>query len=293
MTQLSPFFRLDRLLTIHVLSPFLRRRVSRKPFLPILMYHSISNDPEYRRHPYHWLNTSPTVFREQMQFLAMNNFSVISLEEAIQIFKNRHSYNSKIIALTFDDGYQDFLTEAFPILNEFGFKATVFLPTSFIGKNRLFFNNKPCLTWSEVKQLYEHKIRFGSHTVNHPKLLKLNKTEILNEINLSKRSIENILSDEIQSFSYPYALSEASKDHLNYIKCCLIEFGYTMGVSTRIGCSPIDDDIFLMKRLPVNSGDDLSLLSAKILGYYNWLFGFQFIIKVIKQSPCAAYLANS
>ena len=76
--------RLDRLLTLyffHPLSGILRQKESTR--ISILMYHSISERDEHVPHPYYVTNTRPEVFARQMQFLADNNYKVISLSEAL------------------------------------------------------------------------------------------------------------------------------------------------------------------------------------------------------------------
>jgi hypothetical protein len=82
------------------------------------------------------------------------------------------------VVLTFDDGYRDFSTHAFPILCKYGFSATVFLPTASIGPQPKKFKGKLCLSWKEVKQLFREGVAFGSHTVSHAKLTTLNKDQV-------------------------------------------------------------------------------------------------------------------
>ena len=60
---------------------------------------------------------------------------------------------AKLVAITFDDGFRDFYTEAFPILQRERFSATMFLPTSFIAEQPRQFLSRDCMTWSEVREL--------------------------------------------------------------------------------------------------------------------------------------------
>ena len=79
---------------------------------------------------------------------------------------------ARAVVITFDDGFRDFYTAAFPVMQEHQFTATVFLPTAFIGEDRRSFKGAECLTWEEVRRLRRAGVQFGSHTVNHPRLVE-------------------------------------------------------------------------------------------------------------------------
>src|SRR4030042_4084283 len=156
-----PMFGLDRLITLYLFHPL--KRILPRPNgirIPILMYHSISDEPE-SSHPYFWINTSPKRFAGHMQFLHNNNYKVISLPDAVRIIKSATNHPItqspyppiKYVVLTFDDGYRDFYTEAFPILKEYEFNATVFLATGFISDGALWFKGKRCLPWGEIRDI--------------------------------------------------------------------------------------------------------------------------------------------
>lgn len=260
--------RLDRVISLIIVSTephaYKERRV------PILMYHSVSDRPDEGLHPYYKTNTSPTRFREHMSFLANNGFSAVNLEEAANCLSGQ-SQIKKPVVITFDDGYLDFFHNAWPVLQQYSFPATVFLPTEFIGTSRQQFKSRDTLTWSEVRHLQAAGVSFGSHTASHPQLWDLPATEVESELRTSKSVLEQELGTTIRSFAYPYAFPEQDKEFASNFRCELRTAGYTIGVSTVLGTARQSTDPLLFPRLPVNSEDDQALFRAKLSGAYDWL----------------------
>jgi len=272
-------FRLDRFLTLYFFKYFIKKQSSvLDKQIPILMYHSISDVKEHL-HPYYHVNTSPVIFDAHMKYLHENNYSVINLEDLENCLNTRDS--SKYVVITFDDGFHDFYTTAFPILKKYNFSATVFLPTGFIKNERLSFKNKECMTWGEIRELSREGVIFGSHTVNHPQLKNLSEKEIENEIKSSKNIIEDEIGITVKSFSYPYAFSE-NKEFVIILRELLKKSNYTNGVTTMIGTANKKCDAFFQPRLPANSYDDILFFHAKLQGAYNWLNKPQSFIKRLK-----------
>jgi len=284
--------RIDRLLTIGIGKKLGKLTTNYSDLrIPILMYHSISNEVEKVRHPYFKTSTSPRVFAEHMKFLQENHYVVISLAEAVDIITRKpqpvtrnHSLNTRNpVVLTFDDGFADFNTEAFPILQEYGFCATVFLPTGFISEKRGTFKGIKCLSWEEVQNLAASGVQFGSHTITHRKMRELSWDQIDREIKESKKSIEDRIGTSAASFSYPYAFPEEEQGFKTRLRISLVETGYTNGVTTIIGTATEDDDRLFLRRIPVNSDDDTNLFRAKLAGSYDWVHGLQRGFKLIRQ----------
>ena len=315
------------------------------------MYHSISDDPEPGVSAYYQVNTSPTVFRQHMQFLAEHGYRTITVSELVEKLTTRlEDYRTKglkdygttgprdhqttghaappirhpassiqdrascpqsinpvihqsinparLVCLTFDDGFRNFYTEAFPVLQEHSFTATMFLPTAFIGDTRRRFRpstlnpqpstSRDCLTWSEVAELHRAGIEFGSHTVSHPKLVELPWPEVESEISNSKSEIEARLGAPISSFCYPYAFPQADRQFAHRFTGLLAETGYRCCTTTELGRVHACSDPFRLKRLPANSLDDAALFAAKLDGAYDWLGTIQALSKKLKRSVTRA-----
>ena len=315
--------RLDRVTTLNLVQPFqnfcLRWNSPSSTFqaqLPILMYHSISDDPEAEVHPYYRICTSPKRFGEQMQWLAENDYRGVTLSEGLAALASNPNPRPpgatkpfegslKPVVLTFDDGYRDFYTAAAPILHKHRFTATMFLPTGFIADTRTFFtpstsdlinnqsrhggtkikNARECLTWAEVAELHSQGIEFGSHTVSHPELNGLFWNDVELEIRSSKREIESRLGTPCTTFAYPYAFPSANREFVQAFTALLKNAGVQFGVTTAIGRASHADkekSPLTLKRLPVNSSDDLALFKAKVNGAYDWLGWPQNLSKRVK-----------
>jgi peptidoglycan/xylan/chitin deacetylase (PgdA/CDA1 family) len=273
--------RIDRLATLYVADPLRRCGLTTNASIPILMYHSIACEDEVGVHPYYRTATAPLVFKAQMVSLQNSGFSAVSLAEAIRRLSEPEVAGNSVV-ITFDDGFHNFYTNAFPILDSHGFTATMFLPTAHIGESRLSFKGKECLSWSEVRELQKHGISFGSHTVTHPQLHECDVHSIEQEIVDSKQTIEQKLGCAAQSFSYPYAFPETDANFKGRLREQLSQAGYENGVCTTIGRPGPASDPFFLKRLPVNSDDDTRLFRAKLAGSYDWLATPQYLLKMTK-----------
>lgn len=281
--------RFDRLISTGVVYPALRmmrrlRSPDRVRTLPILMYHSISEDPEPGVAPYYRTVTSPRRFAEHMHYLSDHGWRGVTLQEGLQALQETPVAHDGPgpVAITFDDGFRDFYTRAFPVLNQFGFTATMYLPTAFVGDEHRQFRGRDCLSWAEISETAKAGIEYGSHTVTHPKLVDLPWDAIEAELRDSKSAIEQRLGGPVPAFAYPFAFPQADKAFAAKFCTLVSAAGYQSCVTTGIGRASRDDDPFRLKRLPVNDADDLELLAAKLDGAYDWLAWPQAATKRVK-----------
>ena len=282
--------RIDRLLSIYFFGPLLRvRKQSPGAFISILMYHSVSEDKETGIHPYYRINTSPSRFRDQMRYLRKKGWQVIPLSEAIALPRGAKGDGTqssdgkgRFVVLTFDDGYQDFLTGALPVLQDFGYPATIFLATGFIGKKtRAEFKGRPCLMWEEVRALDRYGVEIGSHTVTHRKLWELQWPEVEGELKGSKQMIEDETGKPVYHFSFPFAYP-ADKRWVSIFREKLAGCGYLSCATTKVGRHHLAQDALSLKRLPINDLDDLQFFEAKLSGGYDWVSTLQALYKPLK-----------
>ncbi|MCR4434425.1 MAG: polysaccharide deacetylase family protein [Clostridiales bacterium] len=159
----------------------------KKEGIPILYYHSVTDNIFGIEE----LSVAPAEFEKQMNYLKKNNYTVITFNE----LKNADSMEKPII-ITFDDGYEDNFTYAYPILKKFGFKATIFLCVSVIDKSQ-FLKSGQIL---QMKDL----INIQSHTMTHDYLSKLTEEKIDTELGESKKILEDLTGKEVDVLAYPY-----------------------------------------------------------------------------------------
>ena len=278
-----PRFRADRLATLYLFRPLgpVFGRVS--PSVPILMYHSISMTDEPRCRPYFRTVTHPRVFRRHLEILARNGYRTATLATAGERLRNSSAAPEKLVVLTFDDGYADFCSEAFPLLSRYSCTASVFLPTSYIANQPRYFGDTACLTWSQVRELHRAGVEFGSHTMTHPQLAELPGAEVERELKASKAEIEDRIGAAVASFAYPFAFPGHRPGFRQTLNRQLSDAGYLAGVCTTVGIASSRSDPFFMERLPVNTLDDDALFEAKLAGAYDWLGQAQRLYKRCKR----------
>lgn len=206
----------------------------------ILMYHSISEAK-------HFAAVTPENFEKQMEALKDDGFNVVSLDRLAEYRKNG-TIPRKTVCLTFDDGYRDNYTVAFPILKRIGFPATVFVITGAIGgtwetRGEIF----DMLSQKEIEDLSASGlIAIEPHTVSHPKLHRVDAEQAEEEIRISKTRLESLTGRPCVHFAYPRGrhndIAEAAAARAG------IEYAYTV----REGFARPEDDDFTLHRNGIN-----------------------------------------
>lgn len=222
----------------------------RVPTTRILTYHSVG----YRDHE---MNVTPETFEAQMAWLAAHA-TVISLRDAAE--------GKPGVALTFDDGYRDNLTQAAPILQRFGFPATVFMVAGCAGTALTPGENPETgrlMTWDELITLASLGIEIGSHGMTHRRLSELSETEQAQEITGSKKLIEDHLGRPIRAFAYPYgSILDYSVTTFALVRTA----GFRYAVSNRYGVVPPGTFPWELRRIWIDTTDSLASFAAKADG---------------------------
>lgn len=219
----------------------------------ILMYHSIDDDS---RDPY---SVSVNDFRQQMLWLVENGFDIVPLSSLVETLQNSgcKSLRKKVV-LTFDDGYQDFVANALPVLLDFKMPATVFLVTHMLGEKASWDKNGAhvqLMSEEEARYIKAQGINLGSHTSAHANLILLNREDLQRQLGDSYKILES-LGESFMAFSYPWG--QWSSETAEFVK----SFGYTcalaVGERTRLAAS----NIFCLPRITMVRNRDLMRFQA-------------------------------
>jgi peptidoglycan/xylan/chitin deacetylase (PgdA/CDA1 family) len=174
------------------------------PLLPrVLMYHSISRQDDYDA-----LCTSPERFKAQMLHLKRHNWRGVSMRELCRAMNTGDARG--LVGLTFDDGYEDFLSTALPTLVTLGFSATLFVVAGMLGEENTWEHRGGptirlrLLDGDGVREISERGMEVGSHTVTHPRLSGLDTEMLAREVGDSRQMLGEIVGTPVEGFSYPY-----------------------------------------------------------------------------------------
>lgn len=234
---------------------------SPRPSVPILMYHSVSDDPGGRNgRP---LTVTPGTFAEHIAYLESEGFSGHSVRELVAALDGRAELGRKPVILTFDDAYRDFHSEALPVLTRHGFSATVYVTTAYLGSsvNPLTGDRKhhrEVLSLEELRELVAAGIECGGHSHTHPQLDDVPAARLAEEVRRPKELLEDGLQAPVETFAYPYGY------HDRAAKEAVAAAGYR--AACRVGnlaCEP-GDDRFALPRLTVRSRTDVRRLGRLV-----------------------------
>ena len=216
--------------------------------IPILMYHRIGERVKASIVPDHYV--PERLFESHIRGLKRRGFRIISLAELHRLFQSKAPNTDKLIAISFDDGFENFYTGGMPILKKHNVTASVFLVADCIGKTNQWCIEQGdvterMMTVEQIQEGREQGVEFGSHTITHPNLPKCTDELAASEIVESKDRIEKMVGFPVDWFSYPYGYY-GDRD-----KKLVEEAGYLGGLSTRRIGNTQQTDRFALGRINV------------------------------------------
>lgn len=211
--------------------------------IPVLMYHSI----DFQRG--NALKLPGEKFRAHMYYLKRSGYTTLSLDEFYACLKGQMVSPEKPVVVTFDDGYADNYIYAFPVLKELNLKATIFMITDYIDTNPAFLNR------SQIKEMDLNGVAVESHTPYHDDLSVLSYASQYKILKASKEKLQQIVNRPILYLSYPVGKYNA------YTEKAARDAGFLMAFTTRPGFARLENGIYFLHRIRINS--DITLEGFK------------------------------
>ena len=199
--------------------------------IPILSYSFINDSGEP-------LSLSKATFESHIEWLNENGYTFLSAKEAYEMITTGNNVPKRPIVISFEDGYDDVFTNAYPILKKYNAKATVFISSDNINKESY-------LSEFMMKTMYEDGISFQGHSMNNKKLQLLHYDEQYKYLKESKEKIESILKNKVEIIMYPYGSYDG--DTITVMD----KLGYKMGIGNRYGYARESNGIYNVRRIKI------------------------------------------
>lgn len=214
--------------------------------LPILLYHYIRVPPSRRTDAIGYgLSVAPVTFAAQMDWLAANGYHAVTFEHLRSYWRRATPLPPKPVIITFDDGYQDLYTAAFPILASHGFVAVAYIVTSFVG-------TQGYVTTDELVQMDQYGIEVAAHTVNHADLTHCSQSWMSYQLSQSKAWLEKLVGHPVSDMAYPSGKFNAAT------MASAQRAGYYSAVTTLLSYDHAQTDRYAWGRVRVSDGESMS-----------------------------------
>lgn|GEM_PF-1376379 len=172
--------------------------VNRRVVVPILMYHHVAVAGPEADAIRTDLSVSPARFEAQLRYLIERGYQPIALRDLIMHIQVGEPLPLKPVVLTFDDGFKDQFTNAYPLLKRYGLRGTFFIITGFVDEGR-----EEYMSWADIELLHAEGMEIGSHSYTHPSLRGKSFNYVVWQVLGSKEAIEARTNDRVRFFSYP------------------------------------------------------------------------------------------
>lgn len=219
--------------------------------IPILVYHRFAKDCDSP------LCMPAKTFERQMRYLKENGYHVITAEELYSFLGYRQGLPQKSVLITMDDGYRSVYSIAYPILKKYGYRATLFIYTDFVGVSKM------AITWDQLKEMKANGFTIGSHTIYHSDLTQPKKGEtepefiarVKKELFVSKQIIDKKLNQDTYFLAYPFGYYDQRSIQIAR------DAGYDMGMSVKRGGNAFFANPLKLRRDQILQRDMQSFIS--------------------------------
>lgn len=203
----------------------------------VMNYHAV-NDISHSS-----LVVTTSDFRDDMKYLANNGYTSITMDELYNYLVHNESLPDKPVLITFDDGYTDNYTNAFPILKEYHMQATLFMIGDAIGTDRF-------LSAEQLKEMDANGFHIEAHTYSHKRLTNLDDMTLQADLAKSRTVLESLLQRPIRYLAYPQGFNN------ELVQQRTKNAGYLMAFTVAPGTVKPGDNLFALNRLSIFEGLD-------------------------------------
>lgn len=205
--------------------------------LPVLMYHRVQTEDSAKADKQTSISVFTDYFDKQMGYLKDKGYDAISMQSLVDFFDNGTAIPAKSVLITFDDGYEDFFTDAYPILLKYNFPATVFVPTGLV-------NNPNYLTWDQMGST--SNILYANHTWSHKNVM-VSTSDMQYEISTADTQLSDHKLNTPKIFAYPYGLDTGASEKY------LSSLGYKAAFTTASGSTLCVKQRFALPRIRIGN----------------------------------------
>lgn len=228
--------------------------------IPILLYHTISDDPQPGIAPF---AVRPSDLERHLDAVVAGGFTTLTISELVARLDAGEALPAKPLGITFDDGFEDNLTVAAPMLEARSLRSTVYLTTgSMPGRPGHVVSQSlgRMLGWDRLGELEAAGIEIGAHSHTHPQLDLVPLAEAAGEIARSKDLLEAALGHDVTSFAYPHGYAtRAVRDEVR-------RRGFRSACGVRNAFSHERDDHWMLARLTVGAASTADRVEAWLDG---------------------------
>lgn len=218
-----------------------------------LLYHHIGPLAEDRCRG---LNVTAPAFASHIRILSALGFVSILVSDWIAYSEGRADLPDRPLIITFDDAYASLTEYALPVLERYGFGATLYVPTALVGRS-IVCNPEyqdatlPLMTADEIRTWAARGFEFGAHTQTHADLSQLGEHAAVREIHESRADLEAILGKPVTSFAYPYGRASAGAEEA-------VRSAFSCAFSLEEGLNDLSTPAWRLRRTMVQHADSVA-----------------------------------
>jgi peptidoglycan/xylan/chitin deacetylase (PgdA/CDA1 family)/GT2 family glycosyltransferase len=224
--------------------------------VPVLTYHSVSDDPP---EPIRRWSVAPARLREHLSALRAGGFTGLTVTELLACYRGERALPARPVVLTFDDGYEDFLLEALPALDDAGFSATLYASSGLLRDERSTAQRPGrMLDWRQLGEVAAAGVEIGAHSHTHRQLDTLSRREAAWEVTHSGQRLRDELGLPVDTFAYPYGYSN------RHVRASVETAGYSAACGVKNAYSHADDDRWALSRILIERDVDADTLTRLV-----------------------------